>query len=147
MKQGQSLIHPNSGPHLWKFFLTFSHSQLPYSPVPLSRLYNNKTTSSHMESSSNFCPLKVYCIQGFAVLLTVGIYNDSNFFGPCYEYVCMWEVISHTFPKTGSGFCRKGNRRTYQLYFNVHSKLWLLVKDTGSDGVGGKRRRRLPQPL
>jgi hypothetical protein len=51
----------------------------------------------------------------------------------------MWEVISHTFLKTSSGFCRKASR-TFQLYFNVHSKLWLLVKDTGVDGVGGERR-------
>lgn len=93
MKQGQSLTHPSSGPHPWKFLLTFSHPQPPYSPVPLSHLYN-KTTSSHMENSSNFCPVEVSCIQGFAILLAVGIYNDGIFW--TMLWVCVYVGGSFT---------------------------------------------------
>lgn len=87
-----------------------------------------------MESSSNFCPVEVCCAQGFAVLLAVAIYNDWDFFGPHHEYVCLWEVLSHTFSKTGSGFCRQESRRTCQIHSNVCSKLWLQIKDTGQIG-------------
>lgn len=96
---GQSLTLPALAPVLGSFF---SHSHI-LSPLILQFPWAISATRPHPPTWRALAMFVLWKYATYRVLLRV--YTMTGTFGGlCYEHVCMWEILSHTFPKAGSVF-------------------------------------------